>query len=391
MRVGIVLSETPGYSETFFRSKITGLQSHGIEVVLYCQKKKEGFDLCPVVLAPRVSKNPLVQTLLLLKAFVLLVPYLSTVFRYARLERKEGTSVAALAKKIYLNSHLLKAKLEWLHFGFATQALGSETVAKAIGAKMAASFRGFDLNVYPTKHPNCYDKLWKHVDKVHSISKYLLEKAIAMGLSPKTPSQLITPAVQMERLPTELTKDGVGEPLQIVTVARLAWIKGIESAVQAMAILKDRGIRVKYTIIGEGSSYETERCKYVVHQLGLEQEVLFLGKCTHEATLRQMAHCDIYLQPSLNEGFCNAVLEAQALGKLCMATRTGGLPENIMDRETGFLFDHTSPESLVAVIEEVNSLSPLERKQIAERAKTRVEQHFNIALQQEKFKAFYTA
>src|SRR5690606_28909922 len=103
--------------------------------------------------------------------------------------------------KTYLNAHLLKANLDWLHFGFATMALGSETIAKAIGAKMAVSFRGFDINVYPIKHPECYNNLWKHVDKVHSISQYLLNKAISLGLSVETPFVIITPAVQLDALP----------------------------------------------------------------------------------------------------------------------------------------------------------------------------------------------
>lgn len=390
MRIGIVLPETPGYSETFFRSKIEGLQSHGIDVRIYCQKKKDGFNLCPVVLAPSVPTNLVVQAWLMLRAFLSLLPYLTKVWDYRRVERKEGTSVAALIKKIYLNSHLLKAKLDWIHFGFATQAVGSETVAKAMGAKMAVSFRGFDLNVYPTKNPNCYRLLWKHVDKVHSISEYLLDKAIAMGLSPTTPSEIITPAVQMEQLPIVSFDNAGDKPLLITTAARLAWIKGIETAIKAIAILQDKGVRVNYTIIGEGSPYETERYKYLVHELGLQQAVHFLGKYTHDATLGHIAACDIYLQPSLNEGFCNAVLEAQAMGKLCIAANVGGLPENIIDGTTGFLFERGSPESLVAVIEKVQSLDKQEKKQLGGRAKERVAHHFNIALQQQKFIAFYT-
>src|SRR5690606_16415229 len=96
--------------------------------------------------------------------------FLSVIVRYIKLERKEGTRWVLILKKIYLNAYILKQKLDWLHFGFATMALGSETVAKAIGAKMAVSFRGFDIAVYPIKNPGCYKTLWKYVDKLHAIS-----------------------------------------------------------------------------------------------------------------------------------------------------------------------------------------------------------------------------
>src|SRR5690606_33167127 len=130
-------------------------------------------------------------------------------------------------KKIYLNTHLLKANLDWLHFGFATMALGSETVAKAINAKMAVSFRGFDINVYPIKHPNCYQRLWKYVDKVHSISKYLLDKARGMGLSEDTLYTIITPAVKLDNLSVPKSITTSSDHIKIVTIARLTWIKGL--------------------------------------------------------------------------------------------------------------------------------------------------------------------
>lgn len=59
MRIGLVLSTTPGYSETFFRSKIKGLQENGIEVRLFCQNNNEGFDLCPVTKSLKKVRLPI--------------------------------------------------------------------------------------------------------------------------------------------------------------------------------------------------------------------------------------------------------------------------------------------------------------------------------------------
>ena len=197
MRIGIVLSQSPGYSETFFASKIKGLQDNGVQVTLYCQSKKEDFTLCPVILSPKVSRNPLLQLWYFIREFTLLLPHFPTVFRYIKLERREGSGLFQVLKKIYLNAHVLKAKLDWVHFGFATMALGSETVAKAIGAKMAVSFRGFDIAVYPVKHPDCYKILWKYLDKVHTISNDLLVLAKTHGLPETIPVVKITPAIDV--------------------------------------------------------------------------------------------------------------------------------------------------------------------------------------------------
>src|SRR5690606_22643071 len=127
MKIALILSQTPGYSETFFTSKIKGLQDNGVQVSLFCQGKNKDFTLCPVILSPRLSRNQLLQLWYFVREFAVLLPHLPTVFRYINLEQKEGRGFLQLFKNIYLNAHLLKAKLDWLHFGFATLAIGSET------------------------------------------------------------------------------------------------------------------------------------------------------------------------------------------------------------------------------------------------------------------------
>lgn len=389
MRIGIVLSQTPGYSETFFNSKIEGMQNSGVNVHLYCQNKKADFKLCPVIESPKVTSHSLLQIWYFIKEFFLLLPHLPVIMRYIKLERNEGTGFLQISKKIYLNSHLLKAKLDWLHFGFATMALSSETVAKAINAKMAVSFRGFDINVYPVKYPNCYQRLWKYVDKVHSISQYLLDKAKGMGLAEDTSYAIITPAVQLDKLYVSKSITTSSEHIKILTIARLTWIKGLDVAIAAMSKLKKKELKFTYYIIGEGEKNYTERYKFMVYELGLKEEVVFCGKLSHQDTLEHLSTADIYLQPSLNEGFCNAVLEAQAMGKLTIASNVGGLPENIVNGKTGWLFDDHNPELLAKKIEMVLDLQTEEKQLISQKAQKRVREEFNIEKQQKEFLDFY--
>ena len=388
MRIGIVLAVTPGYSETFFTSKIKGLQAQGHEVVLFVGKKEKEFDLCPVKKAPRVYRAAVLQLPMMFLQFMTLIPYLGRVSKFVKFEKKENTLTATILKKLYLNSHILKQRLDWLHFGFATQALEKELAAKAVGAKMGVSFRGFDLNVYPLKNPDCYQKLWNHVDKVHSISNYLLEKAYGMGLSHETPSVIITPAVVMQELP-KVNEFNVQQTLKIVTIARLTWIKGVDIAIEAMKILHDKGIDFEYHIIGDGTSKESERYQFMVYEYGLQDCVFFCGKLTHHAALEKLLRADIYVQSSLNEGFCNAVLEAQAMGKLVIASDAGALPENVLDGRTGWLFPEGEAVALAEQIENVYKLSEEDKEKVTVAAKERVNSDFTIEQQQKQFVEFY--
>lgn len=387
MKIGLVLSTTPGYSETFFRSKIQGLQENGVEVVLFCYKKNNDFTLCPVVEGVNVSRNPLVQGWFFLIEFFQLLPYLATVIRYIKLERMESTRWVQLPKKIYYNAHILKAKLDWLHFGFSTMALGSETVAKAIGAKMAVSFRGFDITVYPIKNPGCYDILWKYLDKIHTISISLIDLAKNHGLPESIPFEKITPAIETDFFQPTSQNFDIAEKIVFMTTGRLHWIKGFVATLEALAILKAQGINFTYKIVGEGDEYE--RIAFAAYQLGLKEEVVFLGKLSSDNVRKELEAADIYLQYSLQEGFCNAVLEAQAMGKLCIVSNVGGLPENVLHEKTGWVVPKYSPQLLAVQIKKVLLMDSQEKNRISKNTVERVQSEFNLEKQQREFVKFY--
>ncbi len=388
MKIGLVLSTTPGYSETFFRYKIKGLQENGIDVCLYCYTKKEDFTLCPVEIIPKVNHNPLLQSWYFIKQFVLLLPYLLPVMRYIRLERNEGTEWSQLFKKIYLNVHLLKAKVDWLHFGFTTIALGSETVAKAIGAKMAVSFRGSDIAVYPVKNPKCYDLLWKYLDKAHTISTSLLTLAKEHGMPDSIPSVKITPAIDIEMFQSCNPDFSQKDKLVFMTTGRLHWIKGYIATLEALAIIKAQGFDFVYKIIGEGEEYE--RIAFAAYQLGLKENVQFLGKLPHAEVQMELEKADIYLQYSNQEGFCNAVLEAQAMGKLCIVSNAGGLSENVLHEKTGWVVPKYSSDLLAERIKKVLLMDEEEKLNISRNARERVRTEFNMEKQGREFLEFYS-
>ncbi len=388
MKIGLVLSSTPGYSETFFTSKIKRLQDHGFKVVLFTQSRNEDFVLCQVIKAPKVYKNAVLQLVSMILTLTKLITSVATVVKYIRLEREENTSTLNIIKKVYLNSHVLSQKVDWLHFGFATQAIGSELVAKAIGAKMAVSFRGFDISIYPLKNKNCYELLWKHVDKVHTISNDLLEIALNLGLSKHHAIQKITPAIDVEKFHKNGEEPSKQSVIEILTVARLNWKKGITDTLHALQILKNMGYKFNYTIVGNGDDYE--RIVYAIYQLDLVDYVNLVGKKNVNEVIDIYANSNLYIQCSISEGFCNAVLEAQAMGLLCVVSSAEGLSENIIDRKTGWVVPKCNPEALAQKLIEVLNLPEDQKSLIRKNAIQRVKSDFTIEQQIKKFVTFYS-
>ncbi|GGK51759.1 MULTISPECIES: glycosyltransferase family 4 protein [Flavobacteriaceae] len=389
MKIGLVLSATPSYSETFFNSKIKGLQENDFEVVLFVQHKSPSFKLCPVYKSPKVFKNPMLQFFSMLVVFLKLVPNSKTIIRYMRLERRDNNSWFQIVKKIYLNAHILSQKLNWLHFGFATMALGKENVAKSIDAKMGVSFRGFDLAIYPLKHPNCYNLLWKRLDKVHTISNDLLNIAYSLGLSKNMNVEKITPAIDIEFFKNEDKNIKPNQhKLQILTVGRLHWKKGIVATLEALAKLKDENIDFTYSIVGMGEDYE--RIAYAIVDLKLTNHVKLFGKKSRNELIQIYKKSDIYIQYSISEGFCNSVIEAQAMGPLCIVSNAEGLTENIENNKTGWLVNSLEAPTLALKIIEVLNLNEQEKEMIRSNARERVLNYFSLEKQKEAFKSFYS-
>lgn len=388
MKIGLVLPSTPGYSETFFRNKILGLQQNGIKVILFVNdyKSDEYFLNCKVIKAPRLVGNKfkvVLNIFMQVLKMVLVSPRNS--LKLFILNKKDKLSTTQNVKQVIANQFLLTEKLDWIHFGFGTMALGRENVAQTIGAKMAVSFRGFDIGIYPLKHPNCYKSMFQKVNKIHVISDDLANLLYQEGLSEYKKIVKITPAIDTHFFLSEAKKENA--ILQFTTIARLHWKKGLENTLEALCLLNQQGIDFKYTIIGDGG--EKERLIFAVKQLKLTEKVIFTGKLSSEKVKKQLEATDIYIQYSLQEGFCNAVLEAQAVGVLCIVSDAEGLSENVIDKVTGFVVPKQQPKLLFKKIKEVIDLDDAQKKELGLKAMERVQNEFTIEKQQQEFLNFY--
>lgn len=390
LRIGIVLSSVPSYSETFFINKINGLAELGYKIVLFAKGSSKDYLKCEVVNPYPVLNNIILKVLLFL--IVLLVTGIrapKALYRFYQLESKEGESLIKILKLIYLNAHILPYKFDWISFGFATQTLGKEVVAMAIGAKMSISLRGFDINVYPLFHPGCYSKMWKYVHKVHVLSEDLKRKAIEYGMPLTTEVVKITPAINTEFFNSDdrFFLFNAKQKILIVTVARLHWIKGLEYALEACKILKSEGLQFSYKIIGEGD--ELEKLTFLRDQMGLNEEVEFMGKRGPREIKKLMQTALIYLQTSLQEGFCNAVIEAQAMKCLCIVTDAGGLCENVLHNQTGWIIPKRNPQAIADMIIQIINMPQDFLEQVRSAARKRVLSEFLLEKHLQSWISYY--
>ena len=132
------------------------------------------------------------------------------------------------------------------------------------------------------------------------------------------------------------------------TVARLAPQKGLADFLNAAAILCPN-TSTSFVVAGDGPLREIlENQK---HNLGLANRVFFLGHLEDVPSL--LRALDIFVLPSLTEGFPLSLLEAMAAGLPVVATRVGGVPEIVSHGVTGLLVPPGSPDVLAGAIQEL--------------------------------------
>jgi colanic acid/amylovoran biosynthesis glycosyltransferase len=385
-RIGLVLPNIPAYSETFFNSKIKGLQESGFEVVLFSKSKSNTkHPNCKTVFAPNFTVRPKLVIEVALIIWQCLIHF-NKAFKLFQLNRKEGLSIKYAIKNSCINSYFFSYQLDWLHFGFGTMALKSEHVADAIHAKMAVSFRGFDFYVYPEKNPKCYDLLFSKKVKYHVLSSEMKLTLINYDILPEMICK-ITPAIDIDFFKS-VTNFPDNSVIQFITVSRLHWIKGLEYSLEAFSLFKNQNIPFHYTIVGDG--VEKEKLMFAVHQLGLTENVTFTGKIAHGQVKSYMEKSNYYIQYSIQEGFCNAVLEAQAMGLLCIVSDADGLRENVLNEKTGWVVSKRDPIRLNEKITEVVNLTEKSKQEIRKNGQERVKKEFNLDKQKQDFKTFYT-
>ncbi|MEZ4381271.1 MAG: glycosyltransferase family 4 protein [Nannocystaceae bacterium] len=135
----------------------------------------------------------------------------------------------------------------------------------------------------------------------------------------------------------------------LLTVGRLVARKGIDDVLRALPRLLERHPDLVYVIVGDGP--DRGRLEGVVAEHGLRGAVRFLGRLDDDAVVEAFRACDVFVTASRRqgadvEGFGIVFLEANACERPVVGTRSGGIPDAIIDGETGLLVPEGDPAAL---------------------------------------------
>jgi len=168
--------------------------------------------------------------------------------------------------------------------------------------------------------------------------------------------------------------------LRVLVAGSLVEHKGVDTAIEAMHVLRQSG-RLQDTelrIAGSGHPGYERKLRGMTREFGLEGVIHFLGQVERTAMPELLRQADVFVLPSKwDEPLARSIQEAMAMGLVVIGTATGGTPELLVDNETGFLFQPGAASELADRIAGIRR-NPALCQAVVSRGRKQVIEKFDI-------------
>lgn len=392
VKVLFLVSTFPALSETFILNQITGLIDAGHEVeVVACQRasnKKihpdvEKYHLMSKVTFIDIPSNipeKFIRGLKILAKYIVKHPRLCLeMLRF----KKYGKFIFSLRSLLFI-PYFSKGD-DWdaviCHYGSNGLLATMFQQQGLVKGKILTFFHGNDITGFVKKYGNeIYDSLFHSESLLLPISSLWRDQLIKLGAKSEN--------IKVHHMGVNLNKFKyapleIAESLfiKILLVGRLTSKKGIDIAIESVYLLREKGIYVSLTIIGDGE--EKKELQGMIKRLELEKHVILKGWLTQEEVNRNIEKSTLIILPSRTakngdmEGIPVSLMEAMARGKLVISTYHSGIPELIKNEYNGWLVPENDSLALADKIEEVLNKKNMWNS-ISYNARRTIQEDFNI-------------
>jgi len=229
-------------------------------------------------------------------------------------------------------------------------------------------------------------KNFERAKKVITISNFTKEKLIEIGI-PEKKILVIYPGVNPIKFNPGLDPSPIKKKYNlkgkkvILTASHLVKRKGHHNILKALPQVLKKVPNLVYLIVGKGE--EEEVLRKTARDLKLEGRIIFAGEVKEEELPLYYMACDLFIMPSYEikergdvEGFGIAYLEANACGKPVIGGHSGGVPDAIIDGETGLLVDPLNINQIAEALVKLLTNPELSRK-LGKKGRERIEKELN--------------
>ncbi|TPV33850.1 glycosyltransferase family 4 protein [Paucihalobacter ruber] len=237
----------------------------------------------------------------------------------------------------YLEIQSLKQHVDILHLQDSflhPKIIGLLEIEAYKRPKIIITLRGADTYLKPyvlERWKLFYKNYGNKVDAFITVSKHQKKYLTKWGVSAEKIHVIpISFGSKSNESPRKLSRNKI----RIISAFRMTWEKNIDSNIRVVKNLIDNGYDVTYDIYGDGA--DLGQVFYLIDRYNLNDSVKCHGKIPNEEFKSILPKYDFYLQLSISESAGATIIEAQSYGLPCIVSDSDGLPEMIIQNETGF-------------------------------------------------------
>ncbi len=359
LKIAFIVNEFPVISETFIFNQIIGLKSKGHQVDIYAVDgtsskidiiNNNHFQNC-IFHEPYIPTNRLCRVIKGLR-FLLTKLGHNPLALFKSLNFFKYGKYAASLNLLYASiSHLNSQTYDIIHCHFGPNGIKG-VLLKDIGVlkgKVITTFHGYDVNKLPKQYNINYHHLFQRGDLYTVNSDFTANKLAALGC-PKEKIIKLPVGLDLSHFKFKKRMLHSGEPIKIITVARLVEKKGCEYSIKAVAKIAKKHPNIIYNIVGDGNLRQS--LESLIEQLNIADKVKLLGWKNHDEIAKLYAESHIFVLASVTaadgdmEGQGLVLQEAQAMGMPVLSTQHNGIPEGILAEKSGILVPEKNIDAL---------------------------------------------
>jgi len=384
MRIGYMTGEYPRATDTFIQREIASLRHQGAEVYTFSIRRtgdehivgpeqKEERDNTFYIL-PIKPINLLLAHLSLL--FTLPGNYLKTLV-LAWSTRRYGILGTLYQFFYFLEAGIIaqeirQKQIQHLHNHFGDSSCTVAMLAASLG-NFSYSFTLHGPYIFFNPYGWRLDEKIKRALFVACISNYCRSQAMIFGSIDTWKKIYIVHCGVEPDLFTPVTHQGLG--LRLLYLGRLSAVKGLPILLESIAQLKESFPELSLDVVGDGE--ERAKLEDMVTQLGIKDNVRFVGYQSQAQVRERLKNIDIYVLPSFAEGVSVSLMEAMAAGIPVVTTQIAGVNELVENGVSGYIVPAGNPIHLAEKIEILIKDANL-RNQFGVVGRAKVEKEFNL-------------
>lgn len=280
----------------------------------------------------------------------------------------------------------LDTEVDHVHTHFATYSrLPAPLVASTLDVPCSVTTHAYELYNAPNRRQLSH--VLEAFDQIVTISAYNRQH-IRSTLTSATPIEIVRAGIDIDKFePSAETIDH-----RVLTVARFVEKKGITSAIDAIAAVRERIPTLEYHLIGSGPLESDIRSQIAQHDL--DDVVTMPGHVSDARLIRELDEAACFLLPCKiaasgdRDGIPVSLMESMAMETPAVSTRVSGIPELIEDDVDGRLVDPGDVEAIANAVEGILSNADT-REALGERARETVRDRFNIEREAAKLERIF--